>query len=32
MTEAQRDGFNVLDRGMSIPLGILIMACDARAT
>jgi len=29
MTEAQRDGCNVIDRGMSIPLGILIMACDA---
>jgi hypothetical protein len=32
MTEAQRDGCNVLDRGMSIPLGILIMTCDACAT
>jgi hypothetical protein len=32
MIEAQRDGCNVLDLGMSIPLGILIMACDACAT
>jgi hypothetical protein len=32
MTEAQHDGSNVIDRGMSIPLGILIMACDACVT
>jgi hypothetical protein len=32
MTEAQCGGCNVLDRGMSIPLGILIMACDDCAT
>jgi hypothetical protein len=32
MTKAQRDGCNVIDRGMSIPLGILIMACDAYVT